>query len=267
MKRGSRKALFGGPTFARPADFGNIRRWSKHRGQYIAAIQRSLSRDRLSNGAMRQALEEELEDLLHHHQGLRDLKERRKREEIQSQMQDTRSLEAILENLIKQHRTLATCSWLGCARQTPSSPPRSAGRSKLSQVLDALPDPGSRRHPILELLTTSGHFWLMIAIHERSAPKPRPGRRRRCFSRRFQPNHQAATWAKAALPNASRRGLFKTVTALGLSMASLRPQSSPPKAGGPPGALPRCARPRPGSGRSPPPEWQVTEGRNRPIRT
>jgi hypothetical protein len=38
-----------------------------------------------------------------------------------------------------------------------------------------------------------------------------------------------ATLAKAALPNASRRGLFKTVTALGLSMASLRPQSSPPK--------------------------------------
>ena len=79
------------------------------------------------------------------------------------------------------------------------------------------------------MATTSGHFWLMIAIHERSAPQPRPGRRRRFFSRRFQPNHQAATWAKAALPNASRRGLFKTVTALGLSMASLRPQSSPPK--------------------------------------
>ena len=31
------------------------------------------------------------------------------------------------------------------------------------------------------------------------------------------------------MPNASRRGLFKTVTALGLSSASLLPQSSPPK--------------------------------------
>jgi hypothetical protein len=38
-----------------------------------------------------------------------------------------------------------------------------------------------------------------------------------------------ANLAKAALSNASRRGLFKTVTALGLSMAPLRPQSSPPK--------------------------------------
>ena len=37
------------------------------------------------------------------------------------------------------------------------------------------------------------------------------------------------TLTKAALPNASRRGLFKTVTALGLSMASLCAQSSPPK--------------------------------------
>jgi hypothetical protein len=36
-----------------------------------------------------------------------------------------------------------------------------------------------------------------------------------------------STLAKATLPNASRRGLFKTVTALGLSMASLRPQSPP----------------------------------------
>ncbi len=43
------------------------------------------------------------------------------------------------------------------------------------------------------------------------------------------PIAKPATLATAALSNASRRGLFKTVTALGLSMASLRPQSSPPK--------------------------------------
>ena len=43
------------------------------------------------------------------------------------------------------------------------------------------------------------------------------------------PITKPATLAKAALPNASRRGLLKTVTAVGLSMASLRPQSSPPK--------------------------------------
>jgi hypothetical protein len=41
------------------------------------------------------------------------------------------------------------------------------------------------------------------------------------------PITKPATLAKAALPNASRRGLFKAATALGLSMGSLRPQ--PPK--------------------------------------
>jgi hypothetical protein len=43
------------------------------------------------------------------------------------------------------------------------------------------------------------------------------------------PIAKPATLAKSALPKSSRRGLFKIVTALGLSMASLRPQSSPPK--------------------------------------
>jgi len=41
------------------------------------------------------------------------------------------------------------------------------------------------------------------------------------------PITKPATLAKATLPNASRRGLFKTVAALGLSMASLRAQSPP----------------------------------------
>jgi hypothetical protein len=41
------------------------------------------------------------------------------------------------------------------------------------------------------------------------------------------PITKLATLAKSALPNASRRGMFKTVTALGLSMASLHSQSPP----------------------------------------
>jgi hypothetical protein len=43
----------------------------------------------------------------------------------------------------------------------------------------------------------------------------------------FSPITKPATLAKAGMPNASRRGLFKIVTALGLSMASLRSQSPP----------------------------------------
>jgi len=88
------------------------------------------SRDRLSNGRLRVELEEELEELLHHHQGLRELKERRKREEIQSQAQDARPLEAVLENLIKQHRTLADLFMPGMRAANPFKPTKVRNEEK-----------------------------------------------------------------------------------------------------------------------------------------
>ena len=80
------------------------------------------SRDRLSNHRIRLDVEAELEDLLHHHQGLRELKERRKREDVQTQSQDAKPLEAILENLIKQHRTLADLFLPGMRAANPFKP-------------------------------------------------------------------------------------------------------------------------------------------------
>jgi len=80
------------------------------------------SRDRLSNGRLRGELEEELEELLHHHPGLRELKERRKREEVQSQVTDAKPLETIIENLIKQHRTLADLFLPGMRAANPFKP-------------------------------------------------------------------------------------------------------------------------------------------------
>ena len=64
-----------------------------------------------------------------------------------------------------------------------------------------------------------------------NAQPPSRDRDNRAVSSRTgsSPITKPATLAKAALSNASRRGLFQTVTALGLSMASLHPQSSPPK--------------------------------------
>jgi hypothetical protein len=59
------------------------------------------SRDRLSGGELRQQIEESLEELLKQHQGLRDLKERRRREEIESKLDDAKPLEDILEKLLK----------------------------------------------------------------------------------------------------------------------------------------------------------------------
>lgn len=56
------------------------------------------SRDRLSKGELRSSIESELEDMLKNHQGLRDLKERRRREETESRLADSKPLEDVLRN-------------------------------------------------------------------------------------------------------------------------------------------------------------------------
>jgi len=65
------------------------------------------SRDRLSGGDLRVEIERALEDLLKDHAGLRALKERRRREEIESKLDDSRPLEDILESLLQQSPTLS----------------------------------------------------------------------------------------------------------------------------------------------------------------
>jgi len=64
------------------------------------------SRDRLSEGDLRIEIERGLEELLKHHDGLRILKERRRREEIESKLDDSKPLEEILESLLKHSPTL-----------------------------------------------------------------------------------------------------------------------------------------------------------------
>lgn len=66
------------------------------------------SRDRLSGGELRHELEEALEDMLKQHQGLRALKEQRRREETAERFADNKPLENILENLLKKSQTLAS---------------------------------------------------------------------------------------------------------------------------------------------------------------
>jgi hypothetical protein len=71
------------------------------------------SRDRLRGGELCRELEQELEDLLKNHSGLRALHERRRREEIESRIQDSKPLEQILETLLKQSPTLANLFLFG----------------------------------------------------------------------------------------------------------------------------------------------------------
>ena len=65
------------------------------------------SRDRISGGDLRAELERALEVMLRHHQGLRELKERRRREETESMLSDSKPLEEILKSILKQSPSLA----------------------------------------------------------------------------------------------------------------------------------------------------------------
>jgi hypothetical protein len=71
------------------------------------------SRDRLSNGELRKSIEEELEDLVSRHPGLRELRERRRSEEISERLQDSRPLENVIGSILKSSPTLARLFLLG----------------------------------------------------------------------------------------------------------------------------------------------------------
>ncbi|MDD5638561.1 MAG: hypothetical protein PHO28_01470 [Candidatus Pacebacteria bacterium] len=66
------------------------------------------SRDRLRDGvAIRYEIENQLEDLIRNHQGLRALREQRRREEIEDKLQDSKPLAEVLENIIKKSPSLS----------------------------------------------------------------------------------------------------------------------------------------------------------------
>lgn len=77
------------------------------------------SRDRLRGGELCRELENELEDLLKNHPGLRALRERRRREEISANIDDSKPLEKILENLLKQSPSLANLFLFGKHASNP----------------------------------------------------------------------------------------------------------------------------------------------------
>jgi len=66
------------------------------------------SRDRLCGGELKSEILQTLIELLSKHNGLRELKNRRREEEIKSKLDDSKPLEDILESLLKQSPTLAS---------------------------------------------------------------------------------------------------------------------------------------------------------------
>ena len=71
------------------------------------------SRDRLSGCELRYKIEHELENLLKNHQGLRELRERRRREEVESKLSDEQPLEDILDALLNRYPSLSNLFRLG----------------------------------------------------------------------------------------------------------------------------------------------------------
>lgn len=88
------------------------------------------SRDRLRDGVLRKEVERELEDLLRNHSGLRALRERRRREEIESRIEDSKPLEEILKKLINQSPTLANLFQFGSRASNPFKTTKTAAEEK-----------------------------------------------------------------------------------------------------------------------------------------
>jgi hypothetical protein len=77
------------------------------------------SRDRLRNGDLRDAIEHELEIVIRDHQGLRELRERRRREEVESKLRDSKPLQEALELILKSSPSLRSLFLPGTRLSNP----------------------------------------------------------------------------------------------------------------------------------------------------
>ena len=81
------------------------------------------SRDRLADSRLRLAIESELERLLKEHQGLRDLRERRRREEVETKVGDDKPLEDLLRSMLRDSPMLSQFFGRGQRIRNPFRPP------------------------------------------------------------------------------------------------------------------------------------------------
>jgi len=65
------------------------------------------SRDRLCAGELRSKIERNIEDLLKNHPGLKELREKRRREALEDKLKDSKPLADVIENIIKKSPTLS----------------------------------------------------------------------------------------------------------------------------------------------------------------
>lgn len=77
------------------------------------------SRDRLRNGDLRDEIERELEIMIRDHHGLKDLRERRRREEVEAKLSDSKPLEEALESILKSSPSLSSLFLTGTKLSHP----------------------------------------------------------------------------------------------------------------------------------------------------
>lgn len=77
------------------------------------------SRDRLRDGPIKEQIEEQIEDLIKNHPGLRELRERRRREEIESVLSESKPLASVLNKIIKDSPSLSKLLLSGINIQNP----------------------------------------------------------------------------------------------------------------------------------------------------
>ncbi len=77
------------------------------------------SRDRLSEGPLKAEIERQLEEIIRNHQGLRELRERRRREDIEDKLQDSKPLAEVLENIINKSPSLLSLFNKGLTIKNP----------------------------------------------------------------------------------------------------------------------------------------------------
>lgn len=65
------------------------------------------SRDRLRSGNLRSGIEKNLTEIVRNHQGLKDLRERRRKEAIEDKLKDSRPLAEIVKQILKKSPTLS----------------------------------------------------------------------------------------------------------------------------------------------------------------
>lgn len=77
------------------------------------------SRDRLSEGDLKDKIEEELEDLLSEHQGLKELRNERRQKEMEKKVEESEALENILDDFLNKSPTLESLFVQGDSLSNP----------------------------------------------------------------------------------------------------------------------------------------------------